>query len=162
MEFEQFVRQHGRELVRFARGLVDTPVTADDLVQESLARAWLRWQRIGMMTNPVAYVQRIIATQYINMKRLRSSTETLGRVAFESSYEDQYYDDQLHHALELLPPRQRIAVVLRYLLDMSESQAATVMKCSQGTIKSQLHKALVNLRSTPNLNVALEERSWER
>jgi RNA polymerase sigma factor (sigma-70 family) len=45
-----------------------------------------------------------------------------------------------------LPRRQREAVVLRYYLDFSIGETARVMRCTQGTVKSQVSKALASLR----------------
>jgi RNA polymerase sigma factor (sigma-70 family) len=49
-------------------------------------------------------------------------------------------------ALEQLAPRQRAAVVLRYLGDLSVAEVARAMGCAEGTIKSTLHTALARLR----------------
>jgi DNA-directed RNA polymerase specialized sigma24 family protein len=48
----------------------------------------------------------------------------------------------LLHALLTLPARQRATVVLRYLEGMSERETAAVMRCSEGTVKSQTSRAL--------------------
>lgn len=50
--------------------------------------------------------------------------------------------------LQRLPPRQRAAVVLRYYEDLSEAQTAEAMRCSVGTVKSQVSDALKRLRVT--------------
>jgi RNA polymerase sigma factor (sigma-70 family) len=52
----------------------------------------------------------------------------------------------LEPALARLPARQREAVVLRYFLDLSIDDTARVMRCTTGTVKSQVHKALATLR----------------
>ena len=49
-------------------------------------------------------------------------------------------------ALDRLPPRQRAAVVLRYLGDLTVADIAEVMACAEGTVKATLHQALRNLR----------------
>jgi RNA polymerase sigma factor (sigma-70 family) len=50
------------------------------------------------------------------------------------------------NGLARLAPRQRAAVVLRYLADLQISEVAAAMGCSEGTAKATLHAALANLR----------------
>ncbi|MCU1428746.1 MAG: polymerase, sigma-24 subunit, subfamily, partial [Actinomycetia bacterium] len=52
----------------------------------------------------------------------------------------------IRNALDTLPARQREAVVLRYLADLSVEQTATAMGCAPGTVKSAAHTALETLR----------------
>jgi RNA polymerase sigma factor (sigma-70 family) len=49
--------------------------------------------------------------------------------------------------LERLPPRQRAAVVLRYLGDLTVPEIARALACAEGTVKSGLHDAMRNLRA---------------
>ena len=57
----------------------------------------------------------------------------------------------LLQALGELPPRQRVALVLRYFEDLSEAEAAEAMGCSVGTVKSTTSRALERLRSAVDL-----------
>jgi RNA polymerase sigma factor (sigma-70 family) len=52
----------------------------------------------------------------------------------------------LETALRGLPPRQRLAVVLRFHADLSVREISEVMRCSEGTVKATLHSALQRLR----------------
>ena len=52
----------------------------------------------------------------------------------------------LRDALALLPPKQRAAVVLRFLADRSIDEVAEILNVSTGTVKSQTHDGLTALR----------------
>jgi RNA polymerase sigma factor (sigma-70 family) len=53
----------------------------------------------------------------------------------------------LRDALLALPPGKRVMLVLRYLEDLPEAQVADILGCSVGTVRSQTHKAIAQLRS---------------
>jgi RNA polymerase sigma factor (sigma-70 family) len=53
----------------------------------------------------------------------------------------------LHEALRALPAGKRAVLVLRYLEDLPEAQVADILGCSVGTVRSQTHKAITQLRS---------------
>lgn len=55
-------------------------------------------------------------------------------------------------ALDELPPRARAMVVLRYWEDQSVASVARLMRCSEGTVKSQCSRALARLRASPGTN----------
>jgi RNA polymerase sigma factor (sigma-70 family) len=61
-------------------------------------------------------------------------------------------------ALRALPKRQREAVVLRYIVDLSEHETAAAMGCARGTVKSAAARGLERLRHTLGPSWALEER----
>ena len=139
-------------LVRYATALCGDAVEAEELVQSALVRVTLRWPFVRDKDDPGAYVKRAIVHANINRwRRVRSRelpTETLperGVADQSSAFADQ---DAVRRALAGLPPRQRAVLVLRYLDDMSEQEAANVLGCSVGTIKSQTHKGLTKLRET--------------
>jgi RNA polymerase sigma-70 factor (ECF subfamily) len=54
----------------------------------------------------------------------------------------------LHHAILALPDRQREVTVLRFLMGLSTRQTARMLGCPEGTVKSNLHKAILNLKAT--------------
>jgi RNA polymerase sigma factor (sigma-70 family) len=54
----------------------------------------------------------------------------------------------LHHAILALPDRQREVTVLRFLVGLSTRQTAQMLGCPEGTVKSNLHKAIASLKAT--------------
>lgn len=147
--FDAFVHARQGDLLRFAHTLTGQPAAAADLLQDALERTLLAWSRVRRRDDPEGYVRRVMVNRQVSLWR-RSRREHLvsevpdtgGVPALDAT------DDALRAALAALPPRQRAVVVLRFGEDLSERQAAEMLGCSVGTVKSQTSKALAKLRAT--------------
>jgi len=117
---------------------------AEDVAQEALARAALRWSRLH--ERPEGWVCRVASNQAIDRyrRRLRQPQIPLGPVAIDERLGER---GDLVAALRKLPRRQREVVVLRYLADFSEADVAVALGCSVGTVKSQASRGLSALRN---------------
>jgi len=117
---------------------------AEDVAQEALARAALRWSRLE--DGPEGWVTRVASNLAID--RIRRRGRTSPAINHPLSLVDPHIGERedLVNGLRRLPRRQREAVVLRYLADFSEADVAIVMKCSEGTVKSHCARGLVALR----------------
>ena len=143
--FDAFVRARLPELQRFGRILTGCEEAAADLVQDALERTMLHWSRLQARDNPEGYVRRIMVNRNISVWRHRRRERVTDDIP-ESGHEDRHDDSELWRALQQLPPRQRAVIALRYYEDLTEAQAAAVMGCSVGTVKSQAAKAIEKLR----------------
>ncbi|MFC0436191.1 SigE family RNA polymerase sigma factor [Kutzneria buriramensis] len=151
--YRDFVRSRAAPLHRTAYLLCGDWHLADDLVQEALAKAFRHWRKVRRADNPDAYVKRILVNE-ANRHWQRRAAPPTDIVAAEASAPDPatrlVERDELLHALLSLPVRQRATVVLRYLEGLSERETAAVLKCSEGTVKSQASRALAALRTVLN------------
>jgi len=149
-----FVQRRGEALMGLARLLVAHPQDAEDLVQEALARCLPHWGKVR--DDPEGYVRRTMVRIAIDRgRRRRRRPEVLGEPP------EQVVPDAsdgveariaLIDALRRLPARQRVAVVLRFYLDLDERSTAAIMGCAVGTVKSLSSRGLSTLRgaaSTP-------------
>jgi len=122
---------------------------AADVAQEAVARVALRWERVE--DHPAALAAKIAAGRAIDLWRRRQRARRAGRGGPSTldSPGEAVVDDraELVVALRRLPPRQRDAVVLRYLADLSESDTARALGCSPGTVKQHTSRGLGSLRS---------------
>jgi RNA polymerase sigma-70 factor (sigma-E family) len=154
-EFREFAIGRWPALVRFAYGLTGDAGHAEDLAQITLSRTYASWARVRRADDPDAYVRRILINAHHTRFRKRRVRETSAPhlpepvTADVTDALDQRSD--LIAALLELPPKQRAVVMLRYWDGLTETQAAAVLGCSVGTVKSQASRALAKLRTSPLL-----------
>ncbi len=123
---------------------------AEDIAQEAFARAYIHWSKLWPDGNPVGWVHKV-ATNLALSLRSRATREIravarLGKRLTDAPPPDAF--PELHEAVASLPPRQRAAVALHYVLDLSVVDCATALGCKEGTVKRLLFDARAALRST--------------
>jgi RNA polymerase sigma-70 factor (sigma-E family) len=152
--FEEFVAGNSVRLFTIALLLTGRHrPEAEDLLQDVLERAYRRWASITRHGDPEPYVRKMLMNAAIDRSRrlLRRREEPLpadrADVTATSDQVGAAADrDLLLQALAGLPRRQRAVLVLRFFEDLSEAQAAVVLGCSVGAIKSQTSRGLAKLR----------------
>jgi RNA polymerase sigma factor (sigma-70 family) len=154
VEFDSFVRQEIPQLYRYARLLTGSSDTAHDVVADVLLRAQGQWQRIGSIEYPVAYVRTMITNQFLQDRRkwsFRMITPTRWGVLPEVSAPDAstVIDDraQIQTLLRGLPARQRAAVAMRFLLDLTDDQIGTELGITPVSVRSLISRGLAGLRA---------------
>lgn len=154
--------RHYVALVKFARTLVDTTASAEEVVQDAFERVVRRWDRLRDVDSIEAYLRRCV----INGCRDRIRRRTVRRAATVDaamtvlSAEDRALlsdrQQRLLAAVRRLPARQRDVLLLRYFAELSEAEVAAALGISKGTVKSSAHKGLAALRSLGT------EEAWQR
>ncbi len=150
VEFAQSSRDRLRRTAYLLCGDWDQ---ASDFVQEGLIRVYVRWPRLVRNGGELAYARKAVVSAYLDHARRRSSTERPAEAdPTLASGEDVATTvatrEALMAALAGLAPRQRACVVLRYFEDLSVADTAALLRCTEGTVKSQTSRALFSLRST--------------
>jgi len=147
--FETFVRETGAGLLRFAHVLTLDRARAEDLAQETYIRVGLAWSRVRADGNAIGYAQRTMVNVFLNERRRRSEVP-VGVVPEVGSEDDRLAAieafSSVRGLLAALPPKQRAAVALRYLADMSDDQIGEILGCSPQTVRSQVSRGLATLR----------------
>jgi RNA polymerase sigma-70 factor (sigma-E family) len=127
----------------------------DAFVEVALLTSWQRWSTIRRTDAPEVYVNKVIVRTARRWSRRRWTTEVPAAELADRTVADSSDEiatrRALRDALGGLPPRQRAAVALRFVADLSEQQTAQVLGCSVGTVKSQTSRALAKLRAVPGL-----------
>jgi RNA polymerase sigma-70 factor (sigma-E family) len=154
-EFTEFMHGRWPVLVRLGYGLTGDQGLAEDLAQTALAKAYASWPRVRRAGDPDAYVRRIMLNANRSRFRKRRVPEQLTDTPPEpgTAPEAPGHDDRsaLMTALMRLPAGQRSVVVLRYWMDMTETEVAAALGCSVGNVKSQASRALAKLRISEDL-----------
>jgi RNA polymerase sigma-70 factor (sigma-E family) len=150
--FEEYVTVRGAALVRFARVLVGDRHRAEDLVQDVLARAYLRWDRITRRDDPDVYVRQAIVNAARSWWRRRSNheiptDEPVDRALPGDVGADTVQRDELWRHIQHLPARQRAVLVLRYYEDFDDDAIAAVLGCTRTTVRTHAMRALDRLRT---------------
>ena len=157
-EFTVFMREAKDPLHRMAFLLSGDAHRAEELTQQTFERCYRHWHK-ARAGDPLVYARRVLANLRIDAWR-RTRREVLtgpddlpqddARVARAAarmptrSVDDR---DAVVRALLRLPLKQRRVVVLRHLLDLSESEVSSELGIPLGTVKSTASRGLAHLRS---------------
>ncbi len=156
--YRELVEQNQTIAFRVAWAITGSAADAEDAAQDGFLKAFgaLPRFRDGAPFRP--WLLRIVANEAHNR---RASTERRGRLALrvaeerraddavpspEAALLDSERRDRLLAAVSRLGDRDRLAIVCRYLLELSEAEMAAAMRCRPGTVKSRLARALAHLR----------------
>lgn len=127
---------------------------AEDAAQEALAKAWSRWSSVRRKDSPQAWVWKVAfnaakargrrkGAEQRALNRLEPpTTDTPSAVATQAT-------DRLaiRAALQVLPERQRQAIVCRYYSGLTVAETAAAMGCATGTVKALTSQAITGLRA---------------
>src|SRR5215475_3165406 len=148
-EYTEYVAARLPSLRRLAGVLCGDWGRADDLVQATLTKLYVHWGRVRAATHPDAYARAVLVREFIRERR----SVWVRRVSLSGQMNDSAAAAIDHDAvLDLraavagLPPRQRATLVLRFYCDLNVDQAAQILGCSPGTVKSQTARALEAVR----------------
>ncbi|MBC7174180.1 MAG: sigma-70 family RNA polymerase sigma factor, partial [Polyangiaceae bacterium] len=140
--------RYGAELRRSALRLTRSTADADDLVQETLTRAWTFWERFDPDTNARAWLHRILYNTFISSYRrkrreraaMQKESDAPERSAPAPQLLTELLGDEVRDAMDRLRPEYRHAVVMVDVLGFSYTEAAEAAGCPLGTIMSRLHR----------------------
>jgi RNA polymerase sigma-70 factor, ECF subfamily len=147
------------QVYRVARRLVGSGEEAEDLVQETYARAFRSWRSFTPGTNMRAWLLRILTNLNVDRgRRIQRSPQTqpleegdyylankLASAAGEEALEQEQVvermsQDSIVHALSEIPPQFRDVVVLVDIGDFTYADAAQILDVPIGTVMSRLHR----------------------
>ena len=165
VRFEEEALDLADQVFRVARGLVDSREEAEDLVQDTYARAFRSWQSFTPGTNLRAWLLRILTN--LNIDRARRNQrrpetqpleendyflynkveESAGRPLEQEQVVERLSQDDVVGALSAVPHDFRDVLVLVDIGDFTYADAAQILDIPIGTVMSRLHRARRVLKS---------------
>ena len=147
---ELYVR-HAPDGIRLAFLLTGDRALAEDLVQDAFAHLVGRLRHLRDPGAFAPYLRRTIvnlATSHFRHRGVeRAYLERIAAAPTTEPAAPEELDETMHDALLRLPERQRAALVLRFYEDLSDVQTAEVLRCSSGTVRSLVSRAMKTLRT---------------
>ncbi len=149
LDFERwYLREHPRVLTALAVAGGDVEV-AREATDEAFVRAYERWAKVRVMESPGGWLYRVA----LNELRRRFRRQRLERELLRRQHDQDVMkapppiaDPKIWDAVRELPRRQRSAVALRYVLDLTEREVAETMGISRGAASASLTSARKNLQ----------------
>ena len=138
-------------LRRYARALVGDRASADDLVQDTLERAWAKLHLYRRGTDLRAWLFTVMHNVHVNKVRATRATDPLEdempELAQRASQGDALMVRDLDRSISRLPAEQRSVLLLVTLEDMSYDEVARTLGIPIGTVMSRLSRAREKLRA---------------
>jgi len=140
--FQQLLERHSEDVWRTLRAIVGAQA-AEDCFQETFLAALRAYPRLRPDSKPRAWLLTIAHNKAIDHLRRTRLQEAEVEVAAEDAPAP---EDEIWSAVAALPPRQRAAVALRYIGDLSHREIAAAIGCSEEASRRSLHDGLQTLR----------------
>jgi len=138
-------------LRRYARALVGDRATADDLVQDTLERAWAKLHLYRRGTDLRAWLFTVMHNVHVNRVRATRAVDPLEdempELAQRGTQSDGLLVRDLDRAIARLPADQRAVLLLVTLEEMSYEEVARTLGIPIGTVMSRLSRAREKLRA---------------
>jgi len=152
-QFEREALVHLDAMYSFALKLARGRDDAEDLVSDTLLRAFERWEQYHLGTNIRAWLFTILYHVFVSRKRRadarevraaaddgREPREPVGEADPEGRFYDSFLDEEITRAIDALPEEYRTAVVLSDVQGLRYAEIADVLRIPEGTVKSRLFR----------------------
>jgi RNA polymerase sigma-70 factor (ECF subfamily) len=153
-QFEQEALVHLDALYSFALKLTRARDDAEDLVSDTMLRAFDRWEQYQLGTNVRAWLFTILYHTFVSRKRRIdarevqlpedpegwSAYEAVGESDPEGKFYDSFIDEEVTREIDRLPEDYRTAVVLSDIQGLRYAEIAEILGIPEGTVKSRLFR----------------------
>ena len=147
VDFETFFRSEATALARSLYLLTGDRAEAEDLVQEAMARAFARWDRVQHMDSPAGYVYKAALNLFRRRLRRAALRPLFAASAPRDPAEVAGARSDLLRALQSLSRQQREAIVLVEWLGFDSEEAGRVLGIRPSSVRTRLQRAKIALRT---------------
>lgn len=148
--FDEMIIPHRPALWSYCYRITGSPWDAEDLVQETLIKAFSSLTKIWQPINPKGYLFRIASNTWIDqcrrMKLKVDSFETENEQGYEEQMDAFEIEGAMEHLVMYLPPRQRVVLLLMDVFQFKAKEVGEMIGSSEGAIKALLHRARGTLK----------------
>jgi RNA polymerase sigma-70 factor (ECF subfamily) len=148
LSFEAFFETEARTLFRRLCAVTGNSAEAEEIMQDAFLALWERWDRVGAIHDPTAYLYRTAMNVF--RRRRRRATLAVRRVispvADPTPFAEIDEQQDVVAALAELTPRQRAALVLTDVMDYSSEEAGRALGVKPGTVRGLASRARATLR----------------
>jgi RNA polymerase sigma-70 factor (sigma-E family) len=138
-------------MVRLAGLMLGDRPSAEDVVQDSFAELYRRWDRVRDPAKAETYLRSTVLNRSRNVLRRRQllhRRRPLHEPPVWSAESEAVLGEDRREvlvALAKLPSRRREVIILRYFLDLTDAQIAETLGIAEGTVRSAIHHGLATL-----------------
>lgn len=150
LAFEEMFAKERAAVFRALFLITGSPQEAEELMQDAFLKVWERWEGISQMESPVGYLFQVAFNMARSrLRRVKLAAKHATRIGpSEDPFEAADLHDAVVRALAGLSERQRMALVLTDLLDVSSADAARLLRVRASTVRSLASQGRAALRST--------------
>ena len=150
VNFEVFFRDQSGSLFRRLCLITGNRAEAEEIMQDAFLSLWERWERVGSMSDPTAYLYRTALNLFRSRYRRAALAlrRSVGLAPSVDEFERSDTKSAVMQALESLAPRQRAALVLTDLLGFSSEDAGELLGVQPGTLRTLASQGRAALRRT--------------
>lgn len=157
-DFREFYEREATNVLAYLIATTGDRWVAEELAQETFARAYRDWEHVGSYDNPGGWVHRVAHNLAMSrFRRLGAEARAMLRLRglrrAEPELEPPRHDEAFWAEVHRLPEQQARAVTLHYLEDRSISDIAEAMGCAESTARVHLHRGRRRLAERLQLDV---------
>lgn len=161
---DPYIKKHGRRLYGLCRTLCTNPSDADDLYQETWLKVCAKFELYNPSREFEGWLTRICVNTYRDALREKSrslifdnfvSQESKDTVMQNAAIVEKTDLSNLNDAVQQLPDKLRVTIILYYFRDLDINQTAHALKVPPGTVKSRMNKAKKLLKEMVKYEVEL-------